>query len=288
MHRFASSALAQASLFPMDYCRASLRSFAVASTLMLCATVAHAADSVLWVGNSRTYVGNLPEVYKALVKAADKRAIKADMLVEGGGSLEGRAQSHALQRELGKQKFDAVLLQERGNMVGCLLDRSEQNSADCKGSVSAFGNLARLSHESGAKVYLMGTHQETAAENRAINRAETITATRIKADGLIPMGMAYTMALKMQPDFKWVMPDDGYHPNRDLTLLMAVMSYYAIEKKWPAPVDVTLDYRAFDNSVGFGDSTLGSAQNTNVRKTHAVVPASHLADIIEIAKATMR
>ncbi len=248
---------------------------------------AQAADGVLWVGNSRTYVGNLPEVYKALVKAVDKRDVKADMLVEGGGSLAGRVHSHALERELKNQRFDAVLLQERGNSVGCILNRVEQSMAGCS-SAAAFATLAQVARDAGAQVYLMGTHQETDAQNRVIHQAEVLMTAHIKADGQVPVGMAYAMAVRMQPGFKWVMPDDGYHPNRDLTLLMAVLSYRAVEKKWPAPARVTLNYRAFDNSVGFGDDRLGSKQNLHVKKTDEVVPAGHLADIIDIAKAASR
>jgi hypothetical protein len=262
----------------------SMQRIAVALALALGTTLAQAADSVLWVGNSRTYVGNLPEVYKALVKAVDRRDIKADMLVEGGGSLSGRVRSHALERELKRKRFDAVLLQERGNLVTCILSKSEQDLADCKSSAAAFDELAQVARTKGANVYLMGTHQDTDAKSRAINQAETLTAARIKANGHVPLGVVYAAALKLRPGFRWVMPDDGYHPNRDLTLLMAVLSYRVIENKWPVSVDISLEYRAFDNSVGFSDDRLGSTQNTSFGRVREVVPAEHLAEIIEIAK----
>ncbi|WP_296659437.1 hypothetical protein [Paraburkholderia sp.] len=258
------------------------------ATLALCVPLAQAANSVLWVGDSRTYIGNLPEVYRALVKAVDQRDIRADMLVETGGDLDERVRSQALARELKKQRFDAVILQERGNLASCMLDKSVRNDAGCKASAAAFANLARIARANGARVYVMGTHQESLMANRIVNRAEAITSVRIKADGHVPTGMAYLMAQQIQPGFRWVTAGDGFHPDRDLTLLMAAVTYYAIEKKWPEPVDVPLAYRAFDHSVNFGDDALGSTQNTHIGMIREVVPARHLAEIIEVGKATMK
>lgn len=90
--------------------------------LCTCVAIADAAVpkpvQVLFVGNSLTYVGNLPAVLEAL--AADNgKSLQADMLVKGGATLTQWLESGAVQRALQARHYDYVVLQERGNDFAC-------------------------------------------------------------------------------------------------------------------------------------------------------------------------
>lgn len=68
---------------------------------------------VLFVGNSLTYVGNLPATLHALA-ASHGRVIDTDMLVQGGATLSQRVADGSVRALLQREHFDEVLLQERG------------------------------------------------------------------------------------------------------------------------------------------------------------------------------
>ena len=58
-----------------------------------------AAQRVLFVGNSLTYVGNLPATFAALANANDQRVHSA-MIVQGGATLEQRVADGSVRQAL--------------------------------------------------------------------------------------------------------------------------------------------------------------------------------------------
>jgi hypothetical protein len=99
-----------------------LRTALFVLSCMFAAMVSAAAPKqpvhVLFVGNSLTYVGNLPAVLEALATDNGK-SLQADMLVKGGATLTEWLESGAVQRVLNARHYDYVVLQERGNDFAC-------------------------------------------------------------------------------------------------------------------------------------------------------------------------
>lgn len=246
---------------------------------------AFAADSVLWVGNSRTYVGNLPEVYKALVHAVDKREIVAEMLVEGGGELTGRVEDGSVARELDAAHYDVVLLQEHGNYLKCGAGGLNDPKI-CPSSISAHKKLAVLIRQHGAKAMIMGTMnfvQPNAADVRLLQRGEQSFAKQMQSDGWVEIGNAVLAGIRNEPAWEWIY-GDGAHGGHDTTLMMAILTYRHIEGRWPAAVDVPLVYRDYPLSVGFGADELGGRENLHIAPSKRLVPAARLARLVELAR----
>lgn len=108
---------------------------------------------VLFVGNSLTYVGNLPAVFSALAEANGK-PIASDMIVRGGATLTDRVVDGSVAQALSDKKYTAIVLQERGGDLMCLFGRDS-----CVQSRLAIKTLVKLANETDTKVVLLGTYQ---------------------------------------------------------------------------------------------------------------------------------
>ena len=107
---------------------------------------------VLFVGNSLTYVGNLPAVYSAL--AADNgHTVHSDMIVRGGATLSQRVADGSVARALESDRYAVIVLQERGGDLMCSF-----GPGSCVDSRAAIKALVALVREHGADVVLLGTY----------------------------------------------------------------------------------------------------------------------------------
>ena len=133
--------------------------------------IVHATASktlqVLFVGNSLTYVGNLPAVFTTLA-ANNRHRIQADMLVKGGATLTQWLDSGAVQRALASHHYDYVVLQERGGDFTCNF-----GPAACKDARHSLGALAHIVRTNGARPILLGTYVPYTASSNALVAAES-------------------------------------------------------------------------------------------------------------------
>src|ERR1700760_1584324 len=112
----------------------SHRAFTAFLLLSLCSASAFAAPPtkslrVLFVGNSLTYVGNLPAVFAGLCEASH-HTCAVDMIVKGGASLQDRVEDRSLERQDVAGHFDVVVLQERGGELIGLPDEAARIRAE--------------------------------------------------------------------------------------------------------------------------------------------------------------
>jgi hypothetical protein len=171
---------------------------------------------ILFVGNSLTYVGNLPAVLRAL--AADNgEALQADMLVEGGATLTQWLDSGAVQRALAAQHYDRVVLQERGYDFACGFGQQV-----CKDSRHALHALADIVRKAGARPILLGTYQVTPKASEAIVAAES-KAAQSQGVPYIAVSGRLNGGRKQFPHADWFAK--AGHPGHDLVLLEAVLLY---------------------------------------------------------------
>jgi len=183
--------------------------------------VARAADEkplhILFVGNSLTYVGNLPAVLESLASSNGK-SLQADMIVKGGATLTQWLDRRAVRRAIKKKHYDAVVLQERGGDFACGFGPQV-----CKDSRHALHALAALVHGAGAEPILLGTYQPGIEGSASIERAEAAAARSDKVP-YIAVSKRWLQGRKQFPHANWNWTD-GMHPGHDLVLLEAVLLY---------------------------------------------------------------
>ena len=180
---------------------------------------------VLFVGNSLTYVGNLPATYAAL-SAANGHPVHSQMIVEGGAFLDERHADGSLQRALAEQHPQVLVLQEQGGALLCMPDE-----ATCARSRSAVAAMAQLGREHDAKVLLLGSYQAHPAVSRLLS-AKELAAAQAANVPYVEISEALRKAATAAPDLPWY-NTDGMHPGPALTLLDAIQLYRTIHGHLP-------------------------------------------------------
>jgi len=221
--------------------------------LLLCAGLASAKDApvkptrVLFVGNSLTYVHNLPAVFTALAQSQG-RTVEAAMLVRGGETLAQHLQSGVLTPEL-LSKYDKVVLQERGGDLVCA-EYSPEIIEHCQSSREAYAQLVKQVRAAGAEPILLGTSQPLPAVSRQMQENETELGRELGATTVV-VSETVRHAMEKRPSADWVSPD--FHPGEEQTLLVSIELYRAIFGSLPQPRDLLVkgeDYAAGAHFTG--------------------------------------
>src|SRR5687767_1717599 len=116
---------------------------------------------VLFIGNSYTFVNNVPALVEAFALHAGGPRIEAEMLVAGGAFLEDFVEDGAVLERLAQESFDAVVLQELGRHLACLSSAQRPAPVECTTSVAAHRKLAKAARARGADVLVFGTWSMT-------------------------------------------------------------------------------------------------------------------------------
>jgi hypothetical protein len=210
------------------------------------------AVRVLFVGNSLTYVGNLPAVLEAQARA-DGRDLSTQMLVQGGATLGDRVRDGSVASLLQREHFDYVVLQERGGDVLCF----QPGACEASGRAHvALGDLARVH---GAVPIVLGTYQSLPGASRALVDAERALATKIHAR-FVPVSETFRCARTAAPALDWHAAD-GMHPGHDLTLLMAARLYAAIFDAMPQAHALTVRAPMYGPDAHFDGSRPAAMQS---------------------------
>ncbi len=173
-------------------------------------------ERILFVGNSLTYVGNLPAVLETLAQVNGK-SLHAEMLVKGGATLTQWLDAGSVPRALAASHYDDVVLQERGFDFACGFGPQV-----CKDSRHALRALAGIVRKAGAEPILMGTYQVAPDASQAIVAAES-KAARSDAIPYIAVSGRLNEGRQKFPYADWFARDG--HPGHDLVLLEAVLLY---------------------------------------------------------------
>ena len=208
--------------------------------------------SVLFVGNTLTYVGNTPAVFDALA-AANGTAVSSDMIVKGGATLTQRVNDGSVARALAAKRYNAVVLQERGGDLMCSFGPSS-----CGESRKAIKVIVSLAKSSGAKVYLLGTYQGNPAASRSLVAEESAAAA---AAGIPYLEVSEKLQLlrSAAPAMGW-QASDGMHPGPDLALLNAASLHQALFGKLPRPSALTVHAPIYGTTSGLTE-VLRSAED---------------------------
>ena len=259
----------------------------LAFCLLALSCVAHAQDTrtlrVLFVGNSLTYVNDLPATVRALAASQPVPVkIETQTFVAPGGTLAERWNDGKATAALGSGHWDALVLQERGGLLACMVDSEQRSSTECRASERAHKAFAEKAKAAGAKVYVLATWGPDEAWQTKLDRAAKQIASRIDAQ-IIPAGKALR-ALAQRNGDKLTFPD-GTHPSLAATLVMAVQTYTAIVGAAPQPADVLLDFALLPaNADVRGDAPMESQPQLKGATKKVLLKADAIAAAIEAAK----
>jgi hypothetical protein len=241
--------LQAASFDPLNSCRSKSMHklfLLVLTTLLLCMSCGRYpekhSDRVLFVGNSLTYVGNLPAAFSALA-SANGHSVSSDMIVRGGATLSERVADGSVARALTARRYTAIVLQERGGDLMCSFGPDS-----CIQSRQAIKILANLARKKGLTVVLLGTYQSLPLPSRRLVQEESSAA----ADAGIPyidVSERLQRLRSMAPELTWFYTD-GMHPGKDLVLLDAILIYKQLLGSYPDAKSFTVNAPIYTSASG--------------------------------------
>ena len=189
---------------------------------------------VLFIGNSYTFVNDLPGTFASLAKAGGHR-VETDVEAEGGWMLSDHAQSKATRDKIKASEWDFVVLQEQSQAPASEPVRVNQ-------TYPAARKLVAQIREAGAEpvFFVTWAHQTGWPENglnsyesmqRQINTGYLTIARELDAR-LSPVGYAWFAAREENPQAS-LWQADGSHPSLQGTYLAACVFYAAIFEESP-------------------------------------------------------
>jgi hypothetical protein len=230
---------------------------------------------LLFVGNSLTYVGNLPAVLDALA-ASNKKPLQSDMIVKGGATLTERVTDGSMERALAAKRYDYVVLQERGGDTICAF-----GSTSCKDADASLGVLARLAVAHGAKPILLGTYQAVPQVSMELVGAESAASSRLSI-AYVPVSDRLHTAIESAPAAEWLFADRA-HPGHDLVLLEAALLYRQVFGALPSPGGFSVHAPMYGPNAKFSvpSPTSHSVASQDVAPLH-IYTADRVATVLAI------
>lgn len=194
---------------------------------------------VLFIGNSYTFMNDLPGIFSELAELAEHPA-NVVMFAKPGYSLLDHAQDPELQQVITNQNWDIVIIQEKSdlpilnrNLMVQGVQRIDEMLASRDQRVILFMPWAYQSGFPEAELENYVDMQNKVAE------AYNLTAEEFEME-VAPVGIAWQRALQTKPDLElWA--DDGRHPSGYGSFLAANVIYALVFKQDPAGIRIPGD-----------------------------------------------
>ena len=186
---------------------------------------------VLFVGNSLTYVNNLPEIIAGLARSAKQRKFSYKMVAYPNFSLEDHWNKGEVQKLLAKEKWDYVIMQQGpsayldGRTV--LIEYAKKFAAP----------IARA----GAKpaLYMVWSSADGLREFAGVSANYKAAAKEVS--GLFfPVGEAWLEAWRRDPKLN-LYGADRFHPNQAGSYLAALVIYQQLYNQ--SPIGLSFHFR---------------------------------------------
>ncbi len=236
--------------------------------LFLCVLAASAAAApcrrdpqvlrVLFIGNSYTYVNDLPLLTRDLATAAGKRT-EVNMAALGGADLVKLFQNAEVIAKIREGCWDDVVLQDQSELGGYINDPQKYNAESFYWAVRAFHNEIRAA---GAKTILFVTWER---RDHPVRQDLLYAAYRKMADEtgarVAPVGQAWDRAFQERPKVRLHLEDQS-HPSLAGSYLAACVFYAVLYGKSPAglpPEGLPAELAAFLQNIAW--STVQAYKN---------------------------
>ncbi len=191
---------------------------------------------VLFIGNSYTYVNNLPGLLIELSKH-QASPVDAEMVVEGGATLnalwaQGTGQGTA-QAAIQSAKWDYVVLQEQSTLGGYEVVNGVDQIGDPSGFYEGVRKFDDAIQQVGAKTVLYMTWaRQNAPQSQALLTNAYMTIAKERHALVAPVGLAWQAALNKMPGLP-LYQDDGSHPDVIGSYLAGCVFYATLYGKSP-------------------------------------------------------
>ena len=200
----------------------------VLAALLPATTAARAGEPprrVLFIGNSYTFVNNVPALVEAFSRHAGGPPIEAEMLVAPGAFLADFVEAGTVLERLARESWDVVVLQELGGHLACLGTAQRPAPVECTSSVAAHRKLAKASRARGAEVIVFGTWSMTEGVQGVVSSGTRRVASSTKGKA-VDVGWMLERARRADPDIELFVPDKHLAPAG--SVLAAVALWQAI------------------------------------------------------------
>jgi len=211
---------------------------------------------VLFIGNSYTYVNDLPGMFSELACAGGHQ-VETGMAAEGGWTLADHVASVDTFQKLKAQQWDYVVLQEQSQIPAVENYRDQVMYPAVRTLVSKIKELGEQPY-----LFLTWGHRDGFPETNLQNYNDMQyqlsvgygTIARELGVQVVPVGNAWYQAVTQDnPIDLW--QSDGSHPNEEGTYLAACVFYAQIFQESP----VGLSYRAgISQDIAKGLQTLAA------------------------------
>ncbi len=195
--------------------------------ILVCFVFGFAAEAqlqipkVLFVGNSHTYVNNIPELVQKMA-ATQGIQLEVSAITAGGYRLEDHVADGKVQAALKSEKFTVVILQEQSG-------RPVLEAAAFKASVQQLAALAKTA-KTQVVLYVSWSRADLEAQGYSQKNWDTsfttvATATQTK---LAPVGTAWANAVKAGVQIEKLRSSDGVHAAPAGSYLTALTIYSSL------------------------------------------------------------
>lgn len=266
--------------------RRGLLAWVLVTLLASCGAVRSAPEKstrVLFLGNSVTYVGNLPAVLSGLCRASGTQC-STEMIVQGGATLTDRVADGSLERAVANSRFDYLVLQERGgDIIGAQMNQSgAQERAE-----SAAANLVQAARKLRMQPILLGTYQGSPGASSALVSAERALASRLDV-AYVPISNYLECGRRDNASLRWF-DRDGMHPGPELTLLMAAMLYRELFNSLPSATEIVVQAPIYPVSSGLKADDVASDQTALAGTASSITyDAATVRAVLEVADGQCR
>ncbi len=218
---------------------------------------------VLFIGNSYTYVNDLPSMVVAMAEAAGDRKIDADRHLVGGCTFERHVKETGALDKIRSQNWDVVVLQEQS--LRPIVERAKmheyasllhaeaaeqgaetvfyltwarqhipdmQEGSDPAASVEYVQAMYKISQAGKHTDFDTWRRQHKTGLQSGLNGGYLDIAKQLGAR-VAPVGIAWKKTLAADPPFVLHSPDNS-HPNPTGTYLAACVFYATLQKTNPA------------------------------------------------------
>ena len=244
---------------------------------------------VLFVGNSLTYVNNLPRLLHAMAASQPGRpAITTMTYAAPGGTVAERwADGHAA-AALRDGHWDVLVLQERGGLLACLVDSERRQESECRASERAHRDFAELAGSRGSRVLLLATWGPDGDWQRRLDEAIRKLSGKLRSGGadvaVVPAGSTLRAWARRQPADAPAFPD-GVHPGLPASLVMAAQLYRAVAGEDAQSHDLAIDFPLLPaNALVKPDAPLESQAQLAGDGHDLLLKADALAPLLEAAR----
>lgn len=202
---------------------------------------------ILFIGNSYTFVNDLPGLIKELaVSAHEKRLPETEQATEGGATLKLHWQNQKALRAIRSKHWDYVVLQEHSTLG----PTQAVNGVLPINDPTDFYTYARLFDaeikKAGAQtIFFMTWARQNAPHNQAIIAKAYTTIAQELHDTVAPVGLAWQTVIQTRPELI-LHQNDQSHPNLTGSYLAACVFYATIYHKSPEGLTSKISIAAAD------------------------------------------